>query len=213
MKRHAETIVLLTLLVFMLMLSCGCRMVPPKPQKGSAYTAKLQKVALVQAPDAPAVVPVGENPVLNFQQGENQETPSEQVYERTIDGTKVTETLRTSMGTTQHDKARDEWASVAAIEAKLRSAGSVKVFGFVLVLCALGMFYPPIRAVTGTTVQVATGVTGLGLIFGAQLLAGNETLVLLLTAGGIASFYFFRRHGYLQGMVDANKNGVPDYLE
>lgn len=201
-------------LLFVILLLCsGCRMLPPAPQKGSVYTAKLQQMALVATPDAPQLVPVGEVPQLNFTQGENQETPSEQVYERTIDGTRVTESIRTSMGTAQHDKARDEWMSVAKLEAKLRSYGSIKLFGFVLILCALGMFYPPVRAVTGTTVQVATGATGLGLVFGAQMLAGNETLVLVLAVVGLAAFYLFRRHGYLQGQLDANKNGIPDFLE
>ena len=197
----------------LLLLASGCKMLPPAPQKGSSYTAKLQQMALVQTPDAPQLVPVGEVPQLNFEQGENQETPSEQVYERTIDGTRVTESIRTSMGTAQHDRARDDWASVAKLEAKLRSYGSIKLLGFGLLLAALAMFHPAIRSFTGTTVQVWTGAAGAALIFGAQMLAGNETLVLILVCVGGGAIYMFRRHGYLQGMVDANKNGIPDALE
>lgn len=213
MSRRLDNLLALVVFLCLILLLCSCSMVPPKPQKGSSYTAKLQTLALVDIPDAPQLVPVGQVPTLNFVQGENQDTPSTQTYERTVNGTAITEKISTSMGTAQHDKARDEWATVAQLEAKLKSYGSIKLLGFGLILAALAMFHPTVRAFTGTTVQVATGATGAALIFGAQLMAGNETLVLLLGLGGVAAVYMFRRHGYLQGMVDANKNGIPDVIE
>lgn len=203
----------LSSLLILTLFLCGCRMLPPKPQKGSTYTAKLQQMALVQTPDAPQLVPVGEVPTLDFRQGENQETPSEQVYERTIDGSRVTETLRTSMGTAAEDYARKDWASIAKLEAKLRSYGSIKLLGMGLILAALAMFHPAVRAATGTRIQVWTGAAGVALVFGAQMLAGNETLVLILAVVGLAAFYTFRRAGYKDGLLDANKNGIPDALE
>jgi len=202
------------LLIVVVLLSSGCRMLPPAPQKGSAYTAKLQHMALVPTPDAPQLVPVGEVPQLEFTQGENQDTPSTQVYERTVEaaGSSVTETLTTSMGTSQHDKARDEWGSIAKFEAKLKSYGSIKLFGFMLIVAALGMFWPAVRAFTGTTVQLVTGGTGLAMVFGAQLMAGNEWFI-LVAIGGVAALYVLRRSWKREGEIDANKNGIPDAIE
>ena len=207
------------LLVAVALATVSCSTLPPKPQTGGTVLAEMPFVAsplplqgVGTPPPLPSIPPVR----LSVSQGENQSTPTVSSYTRETTartGDITRESFSTTLGQNQHDKARDEWGTLAKFEAKLKSYGSIKAFGFVLVLLALGMFYPPVRAFTGSTVQVATGVTGLGLIFGSQLIAGNETLVLVGSAIGLAAVYFFRRHGYLQGMVDVNKDGIDDKLQ
>lgn len=201
------------------LLTLSCSTLPPKPQTGGRVLAEIPFVAppmAVQGVGTTAQLPTIPPVRLNVSQGENQAENTVSAYTRettTKAGDTTKESFTTTLGTNQHDKARDEWGTLAKFEAKLKSYGSIKAFGFVLVLLALGMFYPPVRAFTGSTIQVATGATGVFFIFGSQIIAGNEKLVLGIVVAALVGLYFFRRHGYLQGMVDSNKNGIPDRLE
>jgi hypothetical protein len=134
---------------------------------------------------------------------ENSDLPTISTWTRKVTDAGVDEQLVTELGINQHDKARDDWATVRKLEARMKSYGPIRVFGFVLILAALAMFHPVVRAITGTTGQIATGATGLLLVFGAQLVQGNETLILVGSTVGLALYLFARRHGLLQGLVDA----------
>jgi hypothetical protein len=120
----------------------------------------------------------------------------------------VTETeVKTSVGAAQKDTARE-------IGAKLAAMRPVQYVGFILILAALAMFHPVVRSVTmSSTLQMVTGAVGILLIFLPMVIVGNE--VILLVAGiGIPTVWFFvHKHGKLQGLVDANKDGIDDRVQ
>ena len=204
---------ILAVMAVVLVAGCSSFQPTPKPQSGGVLKATIPPVAM---PDA-VTVPGWTNPppvLIELTAPENSDVPSTSHWTREVSKSGgIKETLVTSLGINQHDQARDDWAAVRKLEAKLKSYSGIKLFGFALILAALAMFHPAVRAITGTTGQVATGATGLVLVFGSQALAGNETMVAIVAVVGLAVYLFARRHGQLQGMVDANKNGIDDRRE
>jgi len=150
-------------------------------------------------------------------QSENPQAPTAQTTERIVETTtsvggtnqtvKTSERSSATIGAAQKDTARE-------IAAKLSSARPVQVVGVILILAALAMFHPAVAAITASrTFQMATGAVGLFLIFAPFVVVGNEKLLLLAGIGVPAGWFFIHRHGKLQGLVDANKNGIPDDQE
>jgi hypothetical protein len=112
-----------------------------------------------------------------------------------------------SVGAAQKDTGRE-------IAAKLAAARPVQYMGVILVLAACAMFHPVVRAfVASTTVQAVVGAVGLSMIFGPMVIVGHEGLMI---GGGLVLIlivFFMHRHGRLQGIVDANRNGIDDRTE
>jgi hypothetical protein len=165
------------LAIILLCAGCSTFQATPRPQSGGSVEFRYPAVRMT-APD-------------------NADSPSS----LTLNG----DTLTASFGINQHDKARDDWAAVRKLESKLKSYGSVRLFGFALLLAALAMFHPVVRTITGATGQIATGALGLALVFGGSVVAGNETLIILTVTVALALYLFARRHGQLQGMLDTTK--------
>lgn len=112
-----------------------------------------------------------------------------------------------TIGPAQKDLARE-------FAVKIKSFRTVQVCGGILILAALAMFYGPVRLlVRSTTLQVVTGATGLFLLFAPYIIVGNERLILVVGIAVPVIYFLIHRHGRLQGLVDANKNGIPDHLE
>lgn len=124
--------------------------------------------------------------------------------------TKTTRVIDTQLGAAQKDVSREIGARLAAVR-------PIQFVGVLLMLAALAMFHPVVRAVTlSSTLQVATGVCGLVLVVLPMVVANNPMLFAWATILGItlpALWFFAHRHGRLQGFVDANKDGVDDRLQ
>lgn len=186
-------------LIALVALLAGCQAFQPtpKPQSGGEVTAAMPGGLAITNPAPVMIRALGP---------ENADTPTTTSWRRQYtlpSGFNVVEEWAAELGVNQHDKARDDWAVVRKFEAHLKSYGQVRVFGFILLLGSLAMFHPAVRAFTGTTGQLATGALGLVLIFGGNVLAGRETMVILASIVALAVYWFARRHGVLQGRVDA----------
>jgi hypothetical protein len=180
-----------------LLAGCQAFQPTPKPQSGGALSVDVPGGLAITNPAPVIIRTIGP---------ENADTPTTTTWRRSYtspNGHTTHEEWAAELGVNQHDKARDDWAVVRKFEAHLKSYGQIRVFGFILILGALAMFHPAVRAFTGTTGQLATGAVGLVLIFGGNVLAGHETLVMVASIIALAVYWFARRHGVLQGRVDA----------
>jgi hypothetical protein len=122
--------------------------------------------------------------------------------------TRVTERAGTMIGAAQKDTARE-------IGAKLASLKGVVWVGVVMFVFGLAsLFYPPLKLIIGSvTTSIAITAGGVALMILPSLIAGNELLILGGVAAAVGVWFFAHRHGKLQGIVDANKNGVDDRTE
>lgn len=124
--------------------------------------------------------------------------------EATTQSTRSREKKGTVIGAAQKDTSRE-------LATRLASMRPVQYAGIVLILAALAMFHPVVRAVTASvTLQIVTGATGLALVFAPMVVAGHEATILFAGLGLVAVWFFVHRHGRLQGMVDANHDGIDD---
>lgn len=95
-----------------------------------------------------------------------------------------------------------------------KSFNKLQYAGIGLIVLGLLMFWGPVRAVVGSS-TLAFGCIGAGfacIAFGHLVIAYGNWIMAALIAGPVI-YYFVHRHGKLQGMVDANKNGIPDKYE
>jgi hypothetical protein len=114
------------------------------------------------------------------------------------------ERTSTTIGAAQKDESR-------TIAAKLASIRPVQYVGILLVLAALAMFHPVVKAVTAsTTLQIVTGAVGMLLLFAPLVIVGNEHLLLIAGIALPAIWFVVHRHGRLQGFIDANQDGIDD---
>jgi hypothetical protein len=115
---------------------------------------------------------------------------------------------KTELGAAQKDTARE-------LGAKLSSLKCIVWVGLGLFLFGLAtLVYPPLRVVIGSvTTSAAMVVGGLVLMVLPTLVVGNELLILGGVGVAVGGWFLAHRHGRLQGIVDANKNGVDDRLE
>lgn len=115
---------------------------------------------------------------------------------------------RTELGASQKDTAR-------ALAAKLSSLKNIVWVGVALFIFGLAsLFWPPLKLVIGSiTTSAAITLGGLALIILPTLVVGNELLLLGGVAIAVSAWFLAHRHGRLQGLLDANNNGIDDRLE
>lgn len=90
-----------------------------------------------------------------------------------------------TVGPAQKDTARE-------LAAKLASMRPIQFVGIAcLLFAAAGLFYAPLRVVLGGGKQfpIAVGMLGAGLVLVPQLIAGNETVILIVSA--VAGFVYW----------------------
>ena len=63
------------------------------------------------------------------------------------------------------------------------------------------------------TTSAAIAVGGLALMILPTLVVGNELLILGGVGVAVGGWFLAHRHGKLEGLVDAIKNGIDDRLE
>jgi len=155
----------------------------------------------------------------SVQQSQNPQSETTQKYKRVVeesigDGIPVktspvrvtTEELETKIGAAQKDTARE-------IGAKLSSLKSVVWVGILVFLFGAASFvYPPLKIVVGgsVTTSAVIALSGLAMIVLPTLIVGNELVILGAAIGAAVLYWFSHRHGKLQGIVDANKDGIDD---
>lgn len=115
---------------------------------------------------------------------------------------------KTELGAAQKDTARE-------LGAKLSSLKGIVWVGVTLFLFGLAsLFYPPLKLLVGSvTTSAAILAGGLVLMVLPTMIVGNELLILGGVALAVGAWFLAHRHGKLQGLVDANQNGVDDRLE
>lgn len=112
---------------------------------------------------------------------------------------------KTELGAAQKDTARE-------IGAKLASLRGIVWVGVAMFLFGLAsIFYPPLKALIGSmTTSAAICIGGLALMVLPTLVVGNELLILGGVGTAVGGWFLAHRHGRLQGLVDANKDGIDD---
>jgi uncharacterized membrane protein len=220
--------------VIAIVLLSGCTMVRPlKPgtariQSGISTNGLRTFVSEMKQPENPA-----QSASQNYERTTESELPlaaGTQITERTItpddygtevinektittaaatsQKTRVTERAGTMIGAAQKDTAREIGAKLAS----LKGVVWVGVLMFVFGLASL--FYPPLKLIIGSlTTSIAITAGGIALMILPSLIAGNELLILGGVAAAVGVWFFAHRHGKLQGLVDANRNGIDDRLE
>lgn len=176
------------LLALALVFTSGCNILPLKPGSASVQTEN--------------------GKVISVKQSQNPLNETVQNYERTTDSSGVTtEKVHTKIGAAQKDVARE-------MAAKLGSLRPVMWVGILLVLFGIASFHPYLKPIVGSvTTSVIITVAGLGMIVLPSLIVGNEILILGVGVGAVVLYWFSHRHGKLQGLVDANKDGIDDRLQ
>lgn len=219
----------IAIVAVMLLSASSCNTIPKdiKPMEGGTVLVEIPRLPEVQMPSDPKLSDISSNTIptlgpvrISLGQGENQNRETVTSYRKEIiakDGTKTIEEFKAQLGTNQHDKARDDWIdnlfSLEKWKARLASYRWMRWVGVGMILAAIGMFHPAVRAATGTTTQLATGVGGVLFIIAAQVMPGYEVHIAIGVLVGVPAVYWLRRHGWLQAKADENKNGIPDALE
>jgi hypothetical protein len=174
-----------------------------KPQKGGQVKTSLSPTGT----SAEATQP--ENPADKAEQAtsrtEKRETPvsmpTAQITEtKAPDGTVTTTRVEFSSVTAKEEVSQTASATVGAAQkdtarelaAKLAAMRPIQFAGIAcLVFAAAGLFYAPLRIILGGGKQfpIAIGLLGAGLVVAPQLIAGNETLILIGAA--VAAFVYW----------------------
>jgi len=130
------------------------------------------------------------------EQSENPKTDTTQVFERVIEGNKVTERVNTKIGSAQKDTAREMGAKLASLK------GVVWVGLLLFVAGAASLVWPPLKAIVGSSTTSALAIAaGVALMALPSLIVGNEVLILCVGAGAVLLYWFSHRHGELRGQV------------
>jgi len=134
------------------------------------------------------------------QQSENPKTESTQHYEKITDGGKTTEKLETKIGASQKDTARE-------VAAKLSSLKGIVWIGVLLFVAGVASaVWPPLKVIVGSlTTSVVCAIAGVALIILPTLIVGNEILILSVTGGTVAIWFFAHRHGTARGELKTLK--------
>jgi hypothetical protein len=115
---------------------------------------------------------------------------------------------KTELGPAQKDMARELGAKLSSLKGIVWAGVAMFLFGLA------SIFYPPLKLLIGSvTTSAAITIGGLALMVLPTLVVGNELLILAVVGVGVGGWFLAHRHGRLQGMVDANKNGIDDSLE
>lgn len=211
---------------------CGCSLIPPA-QRGGRARAVLTG-ATAQSGDSSAfsradLAPADNPAAVSTQALERQET--RQSIAAPIPAVKITETpqpdgrvvrvteqyappavlthtvaerSQTALGPAQRDTARATAATLAAMR-------PVQIGGLVFLAAALACLHPAVRLVLGggKTLPALAAALGLALVFGPQLFAGRETLVLLLAVAGLLAAWLLSRLSYKEAQADTLKASSP----
>jgi hypothetical protein len=143
------------------------------------------------------------------EQPQNPKDEAVQTWEREqkSDGS-VSEKVTTKIGAAQKDTAREIGAKLASLKWVTWVGVAVFLFGIA------SAFWPPLKLIVGSvTTSAVACVAGLALIVLPVLVVGHELLILGGGVGAVFLYWFSHRHGKLQGLVDANKNGIDDRRE
>jgi hypothetical protein len=125
-----------------------------------------------------------------------------------VQKTRVTEKAGTVIGAAQKDTAREIGAKLASLRGIVWVGVGLFVFGLV------SLVYPPLRLVVGSlTTSIAIAAGGVALMVLPSLVVGDELLILAGVGVTVGAWFLAHRHGRLQGMVDANNNGIDDRIE
>lgn len=131
-----------------------------------------------------------------LQQSQNPRAESKQVFTRTVDGVKVTETVETVIGAAQKDVAREMAAKLGSLKGIVYLGALVFLFG------VASAFWLPLKAVVGSvTTSAVIAVAGLALIVLPTIIVGNEILILCVALGGAGLYFFAHRHGGIRGQL------------
>lgn len=133
-------------------------------------------------------------------QSENPKNESKQVYTRTEEAGKVTETVETIIGGAQKDVAREMAAKLGSLKGIVYLGALVFLFG------VASAFWLPLKAVVGSvTTSAVIAVAGLALIVLPSIIVGNEILILCVALGGAGLYFFAHRHGGIRGQLNSIK--------
>lgn len=133
-------------------------------------------------------------------QSQNPKGESKQVYTRTDDSGKVTETVETVIGGAQKDVAREMAAKLGSLKGIVYLGALVFLFG------VASAFWLPLKAVVGSvTTSAVIAVAGVALIVLPTLIVGHEVLILCIALGGSGAYFFAHRHGGLRGQLNSLK--------
>jgi len=189
------------LLALTLVLLVGCRAFQPtpKPQSGGRLLATIPPVEMMGAVETvkPGVLPV----LLDVRGPDNPSQQSSSVWERTNEDGRWSEKLTTTLAPVQVDHARKAWGSLERFKAQLATYGPIRWAGIALIVIGCAGFVPQVRLIMGRSGQTAAFVSGFGLVFGAQMFQGNETLAMVLCFVGLGAWVIARKYGILQGAV------------
>lgn len=161
----------------------GCSIRPLKPGFG-----------WIQKPDGSTV---------GVQQSENPKTDSTQDYEKIVmasDGSQTTEKVKTKIGASQKDFAREAAAKLASLRPVMYVGILVFLFG------AASAFWPPLKLIVGSiTTSAVIAAAGLALIILPTFIVGNELLILGVALGGAGLYFFAHRHAKARGELETLK--------
>jgi len=211
---------------------CGCSLIPPAQRGGRARVElghQTTPPGLSLAPSVAEITPPDNPAAQSTQALERQET--RQTIAPALPTVKITETpqpdgrvvrvteqyappavlthtvaerSQTALGPAQKDTARTTAATLAAMR-------PVQLGGLVFLAAALACLHPAVRVALGggKTLPALAAALGLALVFGPQLFAGRETLVLLLAVAGLLAAWLLSRLSYKEAQADALKTSSP----
>jgi hypothetical protein len=150
---------------------------------------------IITPPSRPGVEPVRQEKIITL-------------AEPTVQKTRMMEKAGTVIGAAQKDTARELGAKLASLKGIVWLGAGLFVFGLA------SLVWPPLKAIIGSvTTSAAILLGGIALMVLPSLVVGNELLILSGVGLGVGAWFLAHRHGRLQGLVDANQNGIDDRLE
>jgi hypothetical protein len=142
-----------------------------------------QNASRKESRETPTALPTAQTTTVTAPDGTVTETRTE--FSSAVAKESIDQSTKAVVGPAQKDTARELAAKLAAMR-PIQYAGIA-----CLLFAAAGMFYAPLRVILGGGKQfpLAIGVLGAALIVAPQLIAGNETLILVGSA--IAGFIYW----------------------
>lgn len=197
------------------LLLAGCAMSQLKPYQGGKSSASIGgdvvEVTTPENPQTPTTQTTKKTTVRKYakapasgRNGYAEVKEEVSPIQPSLEEETVTQEMTVQIGAAHKDDSRE-------MAAKLAAMGKFQWVGVALLVAALAMFHPAARILTGFSreMQMITGAAGAVLIFGPQLIAGNELYIII----GLVGVYILKRLSYKSGIIDANGNGIPDIDE
>ena len=186
----------------------GCRsfQATPKPQQGGRLLATIPPVT--RPPNVTGVEWTNAPVEINMVAPENPSQQTRTTYTRHSTLAGVEESLISELAPVQADSARAAWGGIEKFKAQLATYRPIRLAGLALIVLACAGFIPQVRLIMGRSGQTAAFVSGFGLVFGAQMFQGNETLAMILTVLALGVWVVARKYGILQGAVLQTKGKI-----